>query len=202
MIEYIEYLNVPTKVALSLVALFFIMQVIGELLEFKGKVVPEFLKIRKYFSRKKQERETLRQVPETLEKVQQSLDEFMAHYNADNIKLRDDWIKNVNESLKENDKWIRELDKKLEKNNADTLTLLIENKRSTVINFASKVANENTPVTKEEFNRIFKLYKEYEDIIESNGLTNGEIDIAYHIITDSYENHMKNHTFVEDIRGY
>ena len=38
---------------------FVIMQIIGELLEFKGKVVPEFIKIRKYFSRKKQERETL-----------------------------------------------------------------------------------------------------------------------------------------------
>ncbi len=66
LIEYIEYLNVPTKVALSIVALFLITQVVGELMEVQGKVVPEFVKIRKYFSRKKQEREILRQVPETL----------------------------------------------------------------------------------------------------------------------------------------
>lgn len=202
MIEYIEYLNVPTKVALSIVALFLITQVVGELMEVQGKVVPEFVKIRKYFSRKKQEREILRQVPETLREVQQSLNEFISHYDTDNICMRDNWIKSVNESLKENDKWIKEFDKKLDKNNADTLSLLIENKRNTVIAFASKVVDENSSVTREEFNRVFKLYKEYEDIIKDNNLTNGEIDIAYHIIMDAYETHMKNHSFVEDVRGY
>lgn len=202
MIEYIEYLNVPTKVALSIVALFLITQVVGELMEVQGKVVPEFVKIRKYFSRKKQEREILHQVPETLREVQQSLNEFKSHYDTDNIRMRDDWIKSVNESLKENDKWIKEFDKKLDKNNADTLSLLIENKRNTVIAFASKVVDENSSVTREEFTRVFKLYKEYEDIIKDNNLTNGEIDIAYHIIMDAYEIHMKNHSFVEDVRGY
>ena len=202
MIEYIEYLNVPTKVALSIVALFLITQVVGELMEVQGKVVPEFVKIRKYFSRKRQEREILRQVPETLREVQQSLNEFKSHYDTDNIRMRDDWIKSVNESLKENDKWIKEFDKKLDKNNADTLSLLIENKRNTVIAFASKVVDDNSSVTREEFNRVFKLYKEYEDIIKDNNLTNGEIDIAYHIIMDAYETHMKNHSFVEDVRGY
>lgn len=202
MIEYIEYLNVPTKVALSIVALFLITQVVGELMEVQGKVVPEFVKIRKYFSRKKQEREILRQVPETLREVQQSLNEFKSHYDTDNIRMRDNWIKSVNESLKENDKWIKEFDKKLDKNNADTLSLLIENKRNTVIAFASKVVDENSSVTREEFTRVFKLYKEYEDIIKDNNLTNGEIDIAYHIIMDAYEAHMKNHSFVEDVRGY
>lgn len=202
MIEYIEYLNVPTKVALSIVALFLITQVVGELMEVQGKVVPEFVKIRKYFSRKKQEREILRQVPETLREVQQSLNEFKSYYDTDNIRMRDNWIKSVNESLKENDKWIKEFDKKLDKNNADTLSLLIENKRNTVIAFASKVVDENSSVTREEFTRVFKLYKEYEDIIKDNNLTNGEIDIAYHIIMDAYETYMKNHSFVEDVRGY
>ena len=202
MIEYIEYLNVPTKVALSIVALFLITQVVGELMEVQGKVVPEFVKIRKYFSRKKQEREILRQVLETLREIQQSLNEFKSHYDTDNICMRDNWIKSVNESLKENDKWIKEFDKKLDKNNADTLSLLIENKRNTVIAFASKVVDENSSVAREEFNRVFKLYKEYEDIIKDNNLTNGEIDIAYHIIMDAYETHMKNHSFVEDVRGY
>ena len=53
MINYIEFLNIPTRVAISVIMLFFIMQVVEEVLEFKGKVVPEFIKIRKYFSRKK-----------------------------------------------------------------------------------------------------------------------------------------------------
>lgn len=158
MIEYIEYLNVPTKVALSIVALFLITQVVGELMEVQGKVVPEFVKIVNTFLAK-QEREILRQVPETLREVQQSLNEFKSHYDTDNIRMRDNWIKSVNESLKENDKWIKEFDKKLDKNNADTLSLLIENKRNTVIAFASKVVDENSSVTREEFTRVFKLYK-------------------------------------------
>ena len=56
MLGYIEYLNVPTKIALVIVVSFFVMQIIGEFLEFKGKVVPEFLKIRKWFTRRKREK--------------------------------------------------------------------------------------------------------------------------------------------------
>ena len=53
MINYIEYLDVPVTLGLIIIGAFLIMQVIGEILEFKGKVVPEFIKIRKYFARKK-----------------------------------------------------------------------------------------------------------------------------------------------------
>ena len=53
----IEFLGIPATIAIALVGLFLILQVIGELCELKGKIVPEFLKIRKYFKRKKQEKE-------------------------------------------------------------------------------------------------------------------------------------------------
>lgn len=202
MLDYIDFLNVPVKAALALAGIFFIIQVIGELLEFKGVVVPEFAKLRKYFARKKEERDILHQVPAALKEVQKSIDEFKSHYSKDNIRMRDDWIKSVNESLKENDKWIKELDKKLDKNNADTLSLLIDSKRNTIINFASYVSSGNNSVTREQFNRIFKLHKEYEDIIAENSFKNGEIDIAFRIITEAYENHFRNHTFLEDVRGY
>lgn len=33
-------------------------------------------------------------------------------------------------------------------------------------------------------------------------MTNGEVDIAIRIIKEAYENHMRNHTFIENIRGY
>ena len=88
------------------------------------------------------------------------------------------------------------------KNNKDIVSLLIDSKRNNIINFASNVIDENSPVTREQFKRIFKLYEEYEKIIKENGFTNGEVDIAFRIITESYEKHMKNHTFIEDIRGY
>ena len=202
MIDYIEYLYLPTKIAIAIVALFLIMQIVGEFLEFKGKVVPEFVKIRKRFARKRREREIMQEVPVLLAEVKKTISEFSAHYGADNIRMRDEWIKGVNSKLEQNDKWIQELDKKLDKNNQDTLSLLIDSKRNSIISFASLVIDENTPVTREQFNRIFKLYEEYESIISANGLTNGEVDIAFRIIKDSYENHMRNRSFVEDIRGY
>lgn len=219
MLGYIEYLKMPSTWAWIFAVLFFVLQVIGELLEFKGKIVPEFLKIRKYFARKKKERQALCKMTELLDKhcqmvstlneVNRLLGDIDKHYSADNIAMRDGWMKEVNEHIvdserkrKEQDNLMRELNDKLDKNNADTLSLLIDNKRNMIIAFAEKVIDENAPVTREQFKRIFKLHEEYEEIIEENDLTNGEIDIAYRIITESYEKHMRNHTFIEDVRGY
>lgn len=202
MISYVEYLKLPVGIAAGIVAIFFAVQIIGEILEFKGKVVPEFVKIRKYFARKREERKILHQVPDMLKDVQVSLDDFRSHYSADNIAMRDKWIENVNNKLEKNDEWIRKFDEKLDKNNEDTLAILIDNKRDMIISFAAKVIDENYPVTHEQFNRVFKIHAEYETIITENRMTNGEVDVAYRIIKDSYEKHMKNHTFIEDIKGY
>lgn len=219
MVNYIEYLGLPTILGMIIVGLFLCIQVIGELLEFSGKVVPEFVKIRKYFARKKKERQALskvivlvdkyEEVSETITEVKRLLTDIDKHYSKDNIAMRDGWMKEVNEHIsdserrrKEQDSLMRELSEKLDKNNEDTLSLLIDNKRNAIINFASKVIDENSPVTREQFNRILKIYEEYEEIIENNKLTNGEVDIAIRIIREAYENHMKNHTFIEDIRGY
>jgi len=219
MLGYIEYLNLPTKLAIGLVLAFFIMQGIGEFLEFKGKVVPEFVKVRKYFARKKKEREALgkvsdlldeyRQMADTIQKTNELLADFDQHYSKDNIAKRDKWIEEVNDHITssdkkraEQDKLMRELSNKLDKNNADTLSILIENKRNTIIDFSGRVADQSYPATREQFNRIFKMHKDYERIIEENDLTNGEVNIAMQIIQESYENHLRNHSFVEDIRGY
>lgn len=205
----------PTKVTMGLVGILLALQVIGEFLEFKGKIVPEFMKVRKYFARKKKERETIaqlpalieqfNQIPSTLERVEMLLNDVEQHYSTDNIAKRDNWMNWVNSKAIEYDNYgigLAELEKKMDKNNAITLSLLIDSKRNSIINFASNVIDENSSVTREQFKRIFKIYEEYEEIIEENELTNGEVDIAIRIIRESYERHMRNHTFVEDVRGY
>lgn len=202
LMDAMEYLRIPGIIAISLIALFFIMQIIGEFLEFKGKVVPEFLKIRKYFARKKKERQTIRQMPDTLRDVQILLNDVNKHYDADNIAKRDNWINWVNGQAKIYDYSIAELEKKMDKNNEITLSLLIEHKRNVILDFASRVVDEKYPATREQFHRVFKIYEEYEKIIEENDLTNGEVDIAYRIITEAYEDRLKEHSFIEDIRGY
>lgn len=219
MISYVEFLNIPTKVALIIIAIFFGIQIVGELLEFKGKVVPEIFKVRKYFARKKKERQALSQITSmldeykdtatTLSDVKVLLSDINTHYGKDNISMRDKWMEKVDQHMIDSDKkrekqavLMQSLNDKLDENSKITLSLLIDNKRNTIIDFASRVIDEHCPVTREQFNRIFKIHKEYEDIIEKHKMTNGEVDIAYQIITESYETHMRNHTFVEDLRGY
>ena len=202
MLDYIEYLDIPVKVAIVLISAFLIMQLVGEILEFKGKVVPEFVKVRKVFARRKKERVLMQKMEKTLDQVQVTMDQLNKHYSTDNIKMRDKWIKTVNSKLDQYDASMAELDRKLDKNNSDTLSILIDSKRNSIISFASLVIDESKPVTKEQFNRIFKLYEEYESIIKANGMTNGEVDIAIRIIREAYESHLRNQSFIEDIRGY
>lgn len=200
MLDYMGYLNVSGTVAFVLVAMFLALQVVGELLEFKGKVVPEFLKIRKYFQRKKMEREerkieldVMRKMPEMFENIQNLLEIS---------SRRERQMRNIDKRLEQSDMLIIDLNGKIEKNSSDLLSLIIENKRSAIINFASHVVDENSQVTREQFNRIFKIHDEYERIIDENGLVNGEVDIAFRMINEAYGTHMRNHTFLEDIRGY
>lgn len=206
MLNYIEYLGIPLQIALILAAIFFVMQVIGEFLEFKGKVVPECLKIRKYFARRKKEKA---ETAQTLKEVKQLLNEVNSHYSADNIAMRNEWMQGVDERLKAYDDSIVEISKNLsdvtqalKDNTKLTEEMFIQSSRDRIIDFATKTSNENVMVSREEFNRIFKVYAKYEKFLEEHEMTNGEIDIAYQIIKESYEQHLLNHTFIEDIRGY
>lgn len=202
MFNYIEYLNVPSQIAIALIAVLFVLQLIGEFLNFKGKAVPEIMSIRKYFARKKSERKVIRELPNTIQDLKNIVNNIDKHYNTDNIAMRDKWIDSVDNKLMMEDKLVRDLDKKLDEANKDIVSILVDNKRDTIIDFASRVSNSSVLVTKEQFDRVFKLYKEYEDLISKNGLTNGEVDIAYRIIVESYEEHLSNHTFIEDTRGW
>ena len=192
----------PTKVGIIIILAFLIMQVIGELLEFKGRVVPEFVKIRKYFTRKKNEKTEANKV---LKQVKTLLSDVNEHYSEDNITKRDAWMQWVNDRANVYDAAIVELmslKDTLASSNELVLDLYINVNRNRIIDFASKIANDNAPVSREEFNRIFKTYSEYEGVLAKHNKTNGEVDIAMRIIEDSYANHMKNHSFIEDIRGY
>ncbi len=124
------------------------MQLVGEILEFKGKVVPEFIKVRKVFARRKKERMLMQKMEKTLDQVQTTMDELNKHYSTVNIKMRDEWIKTVNSKLDQYDASMAELDRKLDKNNSDTLSILIDSKRNSIISFASLVIDESKPVTK------------------------------------------------------
>lgn len=207
------YVSVPTWLIIALLLGFLIMQVIGEVMEFFGKVVPGCMKVRKHW-REKRDKERARdemvvRCQEALEKNNALFADFSALYSNDNMRKRKDWVDCVNhdrddyrEHREENRKQFAELREELTRNSEITLAIFIENKREAIIAFAAKVADPNALVTHEQFRRIFKIYEEYEAIIKKYKMTNGEVDISIRIIREAYEERLKHHAFVEDMRGY
>lgn len=203
MMDYMEYLNVPATIIAGVVLLLLISNVVGEILELKGKVVPEFMKLRTHFMQKRDDQKRMRRMYDVVDGLEQSVNEINSHYSPESLARRDKWMKSVNDRLDAYDNQIKKIDSKLDTDNDNIVALLIDQKRNAIIDFAANVScGQYAPVTRERFNRMFKLYHEYEDLIRQNGLTNGEVDIAYKIIVESYQEHMKNQTFIEDVRGW
>lgn len=191
-LEYIaQYCNIPIGLIIVIIVFFAISNLIGEILELKGKVVPELFKIRKYFARKKQERETLASMPEMMNDVKTLLNDVNEHYSADNIAKRDGWMCRVNESMSEFEK-IKDI----------VLDIQIDNKRNAIIGFANRAIDVNVPISEEEYERIFALHDEYDKIIKEHNLTNGQVDVSYDLIKKSYEERAKSHAFIEYSTGH
>lgn len=205
MISFIEYLSVPEKVGLAIVACLLVMNLVGEFLEFKGKVVPEWVKLRKFFTRRKAEKED---ATKTLKEVKQLLSDVNAHYSEDNITKRNSWMQWVNNRAEVYDdsivgitKSLGDVTSALNANTKLTEEMFVQSSRDRIIDFSHRAADHSIPVSREEFNRIFKVYDKYEKFLEDHDMTNGEIDIVYGIIKKSYEHRMENHTFIEDNHG-
>lgn len=200
--QLLEFFKITGPWAAVILGVWIVLNIIGEICEKKNKIVPEFMKIRKYFQRKKKEKQEKEQL---LKDVKILLADVNSHYNADNIEKRNEWMSWVNSRAEVYDASIEEL-KELKQSIADgnalTLDLYINVNRNRIIDFASKVANENVVISREEFNRIFKVYREYEEVLEKHHMTNGEVDIAYRVIVEAYEERLRDHTFLEDVRGY
>lgn len=202
MLKLAEQLGLPVCIIGALTLLLFISQVIGEFLTLKGRVVPVYLNIRKWLKDRAAEKRAIREIPAALEEVRGLLNVVNQHYSEDNITMRDEWMKNVNDKLHEHDDTFRILSEMMGKNNADTLEILVENKRNYLISFAAAVSNDDYLASREQFARFFKVYEEYETIIKENNKTNGEVDIAYRIVTEAWTERLTRHSFLEDIRGY
>lgn len=201
----IEFLGVPTTVAIIIIGLFLIMNIIGEIAEWTGKVVPEFLKVRKYFKRKKDEKI---EQQERLKRVDEKFAAFEMHYNPENIAKRDKWMDWVNDRTDKYDESIDKLTKGLDaivealtKNTEMTEEMFIQDSRTIILSFAEKAAQKDLVVSREEFNRVFKVYNKYEQFLEDHNKTNGEVDIAIKVIQDGYKFRLQNHLFFEDLRG-
>lgn len=201
-INALTYLGVPMIVIAGALALLFVLNVIGSILDIKGKVWPEIINFRGRLRRKREEKEKQAKL---LERLAEKLESFEAHYSPEKIAQRNEWMDWVNKRAEVYDASVIELTKfkdTLEVTKELTLDLYINVNRNRIIDFANQVVNVDIPVSREAFNRIFKVYDEYEAILEKYNKTNGEVEVSIRIIRDAYEAHMRNHTFIEDSHGY
>ena len=67
-----------------------------------------------------------------------------------------------------------------------TEEVFVQSSRDRIIDFVTKVSNDFIPVSREEFNRIFKVHAKYEKFLKDHNMTNGEIDINFEIIQEAY----------------
>lgn len=224
LLEGIEFLGIPTLLAIILVGIYFV-------LDLKSKILPDVISLKRYFEKRKQKKaeelaekmaqkqmftdmqKSLTEMKNNMDKsladvkksVDDSISEMKSHYSPEKLAERDAWMNWVNERAIVYDASVKELTKfkdTLEVTKELTLDLYININRHRIIDFANQVVNEDTPVSREAFNRIFKVYDEYEEILEKYGKTNGEVEVSIRIIREAYTAHTKNHTFIEDARGY
>ena len=199
LIKAIEFIGIPSTIAICAAILFIIAQVIGELAEAMGKIVPEILKVRKYFSRKKKEKEEAeekaKETMETLAEVKQLLSDVNSHYSKDNITKRNNWMNNVDKSVRDNDKLIQALDGKLDKvleTNESLKNQLSQVKSNVLENEADRLRSElfdcgnrcrrNIRLHPEEMEHIRVVFNKYSNVLHQNGP--GEAEFKF--ITDYY----------------
>ena len=179
LLKGIEYLGVPATLAVVVVGLFIIFQIIGEIIEFSGKVAPEFLKVRKYFSRKRKEKEETNTM---IKECKELLSEFNSHYDEDNITKRDKWIDKVNSSVKNNDQFMQKLDSKIDQllaDNANFKVQLDQVKSNVLENEADRLRSElfdcgnrcrrNIRLHPEEMEHMRAVFNKYSNVLHQNG---------------------------------
>lgn len=66
----------------------------------------------------------------------------------------------------------------------------IDDMRWEINDFATKVS-EGKPCSKDSFTHCIHVYEKYEQILEENGLENGEVEISMELINDAYKEKLK-----------
>lgn len=134
----------------------------------------------------REKREYMEKVNKQLELLMQREESIEAKHSTDVGQL-EGVVGEVRESFAELQNQITALSNKIEQME---LNKTIKKLRWDIINFASDLPRrENIPL--EQYNIIFNDIKEYEKIIEDNGLTNGQVESSVHVIKKRYEHDLE-----------
>lgn len=195
----------PVGVVSAIAAFIAILNFIYFILDKGGKTTKGFLNIVKLVKEKKEKkakREKL--IDDTIAYMEIMKD----HTSPESIARRDNWMHWVDDRAVKYDESIALLSDNmakitaaLEANTKVTDKLFIQDCRTIIISFAEKVSNKQRLVSREEFNRVFKVYEDYEHFLTEHGMTNGEVDVAYSIIKKAYQERLTNQRFFEDTQN-
>lgn len=72
----------------------------------------------------------------------------------------------------------------------------INNMRTQILDFANSCMNERRH-TKEEFEHVIDLHSSYTEIIDSRGIKNGRVDLAFKYISDLYIQCLNDDSFLD-----
>lgn len=213
LLESVDILGIPTIVTIILVGIYF-------LIDLKTKIFPEVISLKRYYEKKQEQKKQIqnernehkkmlldlqRSFVDMQSSVKSSIAEMQEHYSPEKIAARDAWMAWVNKRADIYDDALEKLillQEKLNENNEITLDLYINANRNRILDFARLAADDSALVSTEEFNRIYKINREYHNILEKYNKENGEVDTAMKIINEAYDYRVRNHSFIEDIRGY
>lgn len=202
-IETLKSWGAPFAVIATLVGIFLLMQLTGEIIEWAGKVSPKILKLRKIFKEKKAEKlqhqeqlkklEKIDAVVDLMDEVKATLTTLNQHYDTDNITQRNDWMTSVNNDLA----WTHSqaeiydravLDLSDLKASVDTLSIFTcrqikEDYRNRILDFSHRLKNaRNKPepeiCSEEEFRKIYDTYEQYEEFLAYTHDENHQVDDA------------------------
>lgn len=138
----------------------------------------------------REKREYMEKVDKQLELLMQREESIETKHSTDVGQL-EGVVGEVRESFAELQNQITALSDKIEQME---LNKTIKKLRWDIINFASDLPRrENIPL--EQYNIIFNYIKEYEKIIEDNGLTNGQVESSVHVIKKRYEHDLETGVF-------
>lgn len=89
---------------------------------------------------------------------------------------------------------INSLQKKMDENE---LRKQIDGLRSTIISFATSLSNPQFHPSEDHYNSIFRKIEEYESILESHNLENGQCSISMRLIEKHYAQDMETGRFLK-----
>lgn len=219
--------GIPAGIVTAIASVLVILNAIYAIIDKCGKISPAFLNIVGWFKKRKEEKQAkearlnsivkklddvndkfdrkFEKFDEKFDKVDQRLENFEQHYSPESLARRDAWMTWVNERADKYDESIEKINQMIEKltlalesNTAMTEEMFVQNCRTIILNFASRVCRKDIVLSKEEFKRVFKVHNRYEEFLKEKHKSNGEVDIAYEVIEKGYKERLMNKTFFED----